>query len=100
MDRQLVATTWLYSGLQDIFFAFDKDDESFTYNNLFSEIMGAEKIIKAVILFHLHAEYEGMIPDGKKHKINRLAQGQGHNFKKMLKRLSEIGLFGRLNLAL
>jgi len=89
MDRQLVAKTWLNYGLTDLYFAFDSDDDAFSDNILFSEIMGLEKFAKAVLLFHRHQEYEGMTHTDAKQKINDLAKGMGHNFKNMLKELSQ-----------
>jgi len=88
MDRQLVAKTWVNYGLIDLYFAFDSDDDAFSDNALFSEIMGMEKFAKAVLLFHHHQEYEGMTRTDAKKRINNLAQGMGHDLKKMLKELS------------
>lgn len=88
MDRQLVAKTWVNYGLTDLYFAFDSDDDAFSDNVLFSEIMGLEKFAKAVLLFHQHQEYEGMTRPAAKKKIDELAKGMGHNFKEMLKQLS------------
>jgi hypothetical protein len=88
----LVAKTWISSGLRDIFYAFDKDDETFSYNNLFSEIMGLEKIIKAVLLHNSHEQYENKDYQEAKEIINDIAKQYGHDFKKMLKELSRIGI--------
>jgi len=92
MNPQLVAKTWLFYGLTDLYFAFDNDDTAFSDNALFSEIMGLEKIMKAVIIFHHHKEYECMTEGDAKNEINELAKGLGHDFNKMLKDLSQIGL--------
>ena len=88
MDRREVAKTWINYGLTDLYFAFDSDDNAFSDNVLFSEIMGLEKFIKAVLLFHLHQEYEGIARADAKKKIDELARGMGHDFRDMLKKLS------------
>jgi len=88
MDRQLVAKTWVNYALTDLYFAFDSDDDAFSDNVVFSEIMGLEKFAKAVLLFHRHQEYEGMTPLDAKKKINELAKRMGHDFKNMMKELS------------
>lgn len=88
MNRQLVAKTWVNYGLTDLYFAFDSDENAFSDNVLFSEIMGLEKFVKAVLIFHLHQEYEGMTRTDAKKRINELAKGMGHDFKKMLKDLA------------
>ena len=92
MNRQLVARTWVYSGIRDIFFAFDQDGETFTDNLLFAEIMGLEKIIKAVILFNNHEEYEALSKKEAKNKINEIAKSWGHDFKSIFNELSKIGV--------
>lgn len=92
MDRELVAKTWLNYGLNDLYFAFDNDDLVFSDNALFSEIMGLEKFMKAVLLFHLHQEYQKMKKADAKKKIDKLAKEMGHDFKKMLKKLTQLGV--------
>lgn len=74
--------------MTDLYFAFDSDYDAFSDNVLFSEIMGLEKFAKAVLLFHLHKEYEAMDRPAAKKKIDELARDMGHNFKEMLKQLS------------
>ena len=92
MDRQRVAKTWVFRGLCDLLFAFDSDDVSFEDNARFSEIMGLEKFLKAVLLFHRHQEYEGLSEYDAKAKLNALAMKLGHDFKGMMKDLSGLGL--------
>lgn len=87
MDRQLIAKTWVHFGLTDLYFAFDSDGVAFSDNVLFSEIMGMEKFIKAVLLFNLHHEYERLTQTDAKKRIDELAKRMGHNFEKMLKDL-------------
>ncbi|MBV5337360.1 MAG: hypothetical protein J0653_05225 [Deltaproteobacteria bacterium] len=91
MNRQQVAKTWINYGLTDLYFAFDSDDDAFSDNVLFSEIMGLEKFLKAVLLFHLHQEYEGLTYQDAKEKINNLAKSKkmSHNFEAMFSELSK-----------
>lgn len=60
MDRARVAKVWIYYGLADLYFAFDNDDIAFEDSARFAEIMGLEKFLKAVLLFHRPAEYESL----------------------------------------
>jgi hypothetical protein len=92
MDPQLVAKTWVYDGLCDLYFGFDKEDKGFEGNARFSEIMGLEKFLKAALLFHFHGRYEGLPQPEAKKMLNKLAKKYGHDFKKMMGELSKIGL--------
>ncbi len=92
MKRERVAKTWLFRGLSDIFFAFDSDDPAFEDNARFNEIMGLEKFLKAVLLHQRHAEYESLLPEKARHKINSLAIAYGHSFTHMLAELVNLGL--------
>lgn len=92
MDRQRVARTWIYRGLCDLYFAFDNDDVAFEDNARFSEIMGLEKFLKAVLLFHRHHEYEGKSQSAARIKLNELAMQLGHDFKGMMKEFSALGV--------
>jgi hypothetical protein len=89
MNRQQVAKTWIHYGLTDLYFAFDSDD-AFSDNVLFSEIMGMEKFMKAVLLFHLYQEYEDLAHQDAKERINKFAKSgkMGHNFEIMFNDLS------------
>jgi len=92
MNRERVAKTWLFRGLSDLFFAFDSDDVAFEDNARFSEIMGLEKFLKAVLLHQRHAEYETLSRDEARLKLNKMAMDLGHKFELMLKRLADGGL--------
>jgi hypothetical protein len=92
MHRDRVAKTWLYRGLCDLLFAFDSDDVAFEDNARFSEIMGVEKVLKAVLLYHRHSEYEHLPLLDARRAVNRLAMDYGHKFESMLKELSALGL--------
>lgn len=92
MDRQRVAKTWIFRGLCDLFFAFDNDDDSFEDNARFSEIMGLEKFLKAVLLYHRHQEYEGMSELDAKTQLNTVAMKLGHDFKEMMKGVAGLGV--------
>jgi len=91
MTPDFVANTWLFRGLCDLYFAFDCDDDIFENYARFSEIMGMEKFLKALLLFHKHSEYEALSdPDARK-KIDALAKNIGHKFELMLERAAELG---------
>lgn len=92
LDRKRVAETWLLRGLSDLLFAFDCDNPEFEYNARFSEIMGLEKFLKAVLLYQHHTEYEKLSKDEARQKLNKMAMGYGHKFNKMLKELTDAGL--------
>jgi hypothetical protein len=84
MHRDRVAKTWLYRGLCDLLSAFHSDHVAFEDNARFSEIMGVKKVLKAVILYHRHDEYEHLpLPDARR-AVNRLAMDYGHKFESML----------------
>lgn len=92
MDRSRVAQAWIYYGLIDLYFAFDNDDVAFENSARFSEIMGLEKFLKAVLLFHRFTEYE-RLPDAEARlKLNEIAKDLGHDFKRMLKEVSNVGV--------
>ncbi len=96
MDRKLVAQTWVFRGLCDLYFGFDTEDERFSDNALFSEIMGLEKFLKAILLFNCHDEYEELPPEESAKKLNELAKRYGHNIKLMMRLATKAGL-GDLN---
>lgn len=92
MNRDRVAKTWLFRGLSDLVFAFDSDDIAFEDNARFSEIMGLEKFLKAVLLYQRHAEYESLTRDEARLMLNKMAMDLGHKFDLMLKKLVAGGL--------
>jgi hypothetical protein len=92
MNREHVAKTWTFRGLSDLFFAFDNDDVAFEDNAVFSEIMGLEKFLKAVLLYQRHAEYELLEHKEARVKLNIMAMNIGHRFDTMLTSLSDGGL--------
>lgn len=92
MDRYRVARTWLYRGLTDLYFAFDNEDPAFEYNARFSEIMGLEKCLKAVLLFHRAEEYEGLAHTEAREALNAMARKLGHQFERMIRQVAEQGV--------
>lgn len=92
MDRQRVAKTWIYRGLCDLYFAFDNDDMAFENNAKFSEIMGLEKFLKAILLYERHTEYESLPLSEARAELNKMAMALGHKFTKMIQSLSDSGL--------
>ena len=92
MDRDRVARIWIYRGLCDLYFAFNCEDMAFEDNERFSEIMGLEKFLKALLLFHRHQEYENLPDPQARAKLNQMAIKLGHDFEGMLKSLAALGL--------
>lgn len=92
MDPERVAKTWLFRGLSDLFFAFDCDNPVFEDNARFSEIMGLEKFLKAVLLYQRTAEYEALPQDEARQRLNKMAMEYGHKFEDMLTELTDVGL--------
>jgi len=92
MDRAQVAKVWVYYGLTDLYFAFDNDDVAFEESARFAEIMGLEKFLKAVLLFYRSAEYESLRDAEARLKLNEIAKDMGHDFKRMLKEASKVGI--------
>lgn len=92
MDRHQVARTWLYRALVDLYFGFDVEEPAFEDHARFSEIMGLEKCLKAVVLFHEHAEYEHLIQSEAKRRVNSIAQNLRHDFSEMFRRVAELGV--------
>lgn len=89
MERQRVAKLWVHRGLRDLYFAFDcGHDSAFEDNERFSEIMGLEKFMKAVILYHEHQQYEGLSEKDAKIKLNKMAMKLGHKYGEMLDTIS------------
>ena len=90
MDRERVAMVWVHRGLRDLYFAFDcGHDAAFENNKRFSEIMGLEKFMKAVFLYHMHEQYEQFSEKDARKKLNQLAMDLGHKYENMLARLEE-----------
>jgi len=91
MESSLVAKTWIYRGLSDLFFAFECDDWAFEDHERFSEIMGLEKFLKAALLAEMRGEYEGLPNDQAKTLLNKLAMKFGHDFDRMLRDVANAG---------
>jgi hypothetical protein len=49
-----------------------------------------EKFLKAVLLFTRHAEYESLTAKDAKQKLNEMARGLSHNFKKMFEGMAQL----------
>lgn len=91
MTPERVANTWLFRALCDLYFAFDCDADIFEDYARFSEIMGMEKFLKALLLFHRHSEYETLSDSDARKKIDALAKNIGHKFESMLTEAAQLG---------
>ena len=89
MNRDDVARIWIDRGLCDLYFAFACADDLFEYNKRFSEIMGLEKFLKALLLYHRHKEYEGLTEKNARNALNKIARGYRHRFDTMLETISQ-----------
>lgn len=89
LSRDRVAKTWVFRALSDVFFAFASDDPAFESQAKFSEIMGLEKFLKAVLLYHRHKEYESLPLTNARVKLDKIARELGHEVRQLLKKLPE-----------
>lgn len=89
MTPTLVAKTWAYYALSDLYFGFDTDEKEFSDQALFHEIMGLEKFLKSLLLLLEGHQYCHLDDQKAKMKVNCIAKTFGHNIKKMVQRISE-----------
>lgn len=87
LTKEIVVYAWFFSGLRDLFFAFQTDSQ-FRYEP-FLNTMGFEKICKAYLLAENSFEYENLENDEAKQKINSLAKKWGHNLKRMVNKIKK-----------
>ena len=92
MDQKTVTESWIYNGLSDLYFAFECDAPDFEYQERFFEIMGLEKFLKAVMLFHNSSKYEALSNSEAREIVNKLVIEWGHDFKKMIKLVHKFGV--------
>jgi len=84
LDRELVVLTWLLRGIEDLFVAFSKFDESFSRYRPFLNAMGFEMIAKAYIFAMCPNEYEGLQENQAISKIDVLGRKYGHDPRKLI----------------
>lgn len=84
LDKELVVLTWLLRGIEDLFIAFSKFDESFSRYRPFLNAMGFEMIAKSYILAMCPHEYEGLEREQAILKIDEIGRSVGHNPKKLM----------------
>ncbi len=89
MTPTLVAETWAYYALSDLYFGFDTDEEEFRDQALFHEIMGLEKFLKSLLLLLEGDQYRHLDNQNAKKKVNSIAKALGHNIKDMVQKISE-----------
>ena len=88
MDRNRVASAWVWSSLEDLHFGFTIDFEPHRPYKIFNEILALEKVLKALLLYYAGNEYENLCEEQSTKEIEELAKGYGHKIKKMLKEAS------------
>lgn len=79
LDRNLVVLTWLLRGIEDLFVAFSRFDESFSRYAAFLNAMGFEMIAKAYIFAICPEEYEGLQKRQAASRIDELGRKYGHD---------------------
>jgi hypothetical protein len=84
LDRNLVVLTWLLRGIEDLFVAFSKFDESFSRYRPFLNAMGFEMIAKSYLFAMYPNEYEGLEEKQAIAKIDKLGRKCGHDPKKLI----------------
>lgn len=84
LDRHIVVLTWLLRGIEDLFVAFSKFDESFSRYRSFLNAMGFEMIAKAYIFAMCPTEYEGLQENQAISKIDELGRKYGHDPKRLI----------------
>jgi hypothetical protein len=84
LTGSIVAGTWLSRGIADLLVAFDLDERDLLTYAMFLRIMALEKHLKAVLLFHLRAQYESLTAEEARKVIQRLAKKYSHNLTEML----------------
>jgi len=87
LDKEIVVSTWFFSGLEDLFFAFQIGSH-IRYQS-FLNTMGFEKICKAYLLAENSFEYENLERREAKKKINSLAICWRHNLEYMINKISK-----------
>lgn len=87
LTKEKVVHSWLFSGLSDLFFAF-QIDSPFNYEP-FIDAMAFEKICKSYLLAENFIEYKDLNDDEAKKKINSLAKRWGHRLKTMANKINE-----------
>ena len=85
MDKKLIAETWLFYGICDLYFSFHTDEIVFDYHSAFSAIMALEKHLKAFILFNRANEFESLLDNEAMKKVQDIARECGHSFPEMLR---------------
>lgn len=93
MHADQVAKRWVYGALCDLYCAFTlSDDWTFEDQERFLEIMGLEKLFKAVLLFHNRTQYEHLSDVEARVKLNKMAMALGHDVDKLLRGLRALNV--------
>jgi len=87
INKQDVAYAWFFSGLEDLFFAF-QIHSPFRYEPFIST-MGFEKVCKAYLLSEKSSEYDTLEREEAKKEIDSLAKDLGHKLKRMVNEIKD-----------
>lgn len=89
LTKEIVVHTWFFSGLKDLFFAF-QIDSPFHYEP-FLNALGFEKICKAYLLAENSSKYENLEEYEAMKKIDSLvkAKNWGHNLECMVNKIKK-----------
>lgn len=89
MDPEIVSKTWVWYGIEDLYFGFSIEFVPHKPYALFAEIMGLEKILKGYLFYLKGSEYSELDNNSAKGKIEEMAKKWSHNIKNMLEMASE-----------
>lgn len=87
LTRDKIVQEWFFSGLEDIYFAFQIEDSPFRYQPLMNA-MGFEKICKSYLLAQNSFEYENLSDALAKQKVDYLARRWSHNLRTMADKIA------------
>lgn len=95
MEKEKVVLSWVRRGIKDFYIGYFLIDDVFLWDAPFFYHQGLEKICKSYILASKASEYESLPEQKAKEKINSLAKQEGHELKRMIKKLIHNNVLNR-----
>lgn len=89
MNPEIVSKTWVWYGIEDLYFGFCIEFVPHKPYALFAEIMGLEKILKGYLFYLNGSKYSALDDNSAKDQIEKMARGWGHRIEGMLKEASK-----------